>query len=277
MTRFAPASRISRAALATFLLTACTRASGSPPEGADSTTANQVTARPDDRSAAGSGPVVWEGDLEPDAAISVRGVNGRVVLVPGDGRKATVRATKRGKDADRVTVEVFERGEDLVVCARFGEGEGCRGRGFDGDASVDFHVTVPAGMSASAHTVNGSIESSVGGEVDVQTVNGNIDVLGAGRLEAKTVSGSLHARMAGPLDRASLESVNGAITVEFAEGSSAEVAASTINGAIESDYPAERHGKRVVGDHATVTVGSGDARVDASTVNGPIRLRRAKG
>jgi DUF4097 and DUF4098 domain-containing protein YvlB len=75
----------------------------------------------------------------------------------------------------------------------------------------------------------------------------------------------------------SLSTVNGHIEATLPANANAEVTASTINGGLSSELPALVVKKEFpVSSHLKGTLGSGGARVKASTVNGGIRFRRGQ-
>jgi DUF4097 and DUF4098 domain-containing protein YvlB len=69
--------------------------------------------------------------------------------------------------------------------------------------------------------------------------------------------------------------VNGSITLELPEGAGAEVSASNVNGGIETDFPITVRRVGFVGHRLRGTIGDGGPRLELSTVNGSIRIRKA--
>jgi DUF4097 and DUF4098 domain-containing protein YvlB len=67
--------------------------------------------------------------------------------------------------------------------------------------------------------------------------------------------------------------VNGSITIEMEEGANADVDLSTVNGRVSSDFPLTIDG-RINPRKIRAKMGTGGARLRASTVNGSIRLRK---
>jgi len=108
------------------------------------------------------------------------------------------------------------------------------------------------------------------------TVNGSITARSAGGpVYAKTVNGSINVSMGpvGRTDELEYETVNGSITLEFPSNFGAELELSTVNGRVSTDFPVTMSGtlssRRLRG-----TIGDGDTRVRASTVNGSVTLRK---
>jgi hypothetical protein len=158
-------------------------------------------------------------------------------------------------------------------------GTGGRMRTRDNDVRVDFLVRVPTGVRLAARTVNGGIEArAMRGDVVAATVNGRVSVSTTGLASATTVNGSIDVSMGASTWREPLEfkTVNGSITLALPAETRTSLHAQTVNGTIASDLPMtitarERRGRRITG--AIGQGGNQDLRLQ--TVNGGIQLRRA--
>lgn len=148
----------------------------------------------------------------------------------------------------------------------------------DNDTNVDFMIRVPADVAFVARNVNGDIlATSLESDVEAYAVNGRITVSTSGVASAESVNGSIEATLGAtrwkqPLD---YRTVNGSITLTLPAKVAAELRAETMNGGIVSDFPitiqtSRRRGKRITG-----AIGSGGRELYVSTVNGGVRLRRA--
>jgi Putative adhesin len=168
-------------------------------------------------------------------------------------------------------------GEGQNVCQ---QGDGGRMNVRDNDVVVDFTVRVPEGVRLIARTVNGGIgAASLRSDLEAYTVNGRIKLSTTGVASAETVNGSIEASLGAatwnePMD---FRTVNGSITIDLPAGAAAELRAETLNGGITSDFPIttrtlRRGGRRIVG-----TIGSGGKELHVATTNGGIRLRSAAG
>jgi hypothetical protein len=144
------------------------------------------------------------------------------------------------------------------------------------DVAVDFVVRVPAGVRLDARTVNGSVEArDLKSHVNLRTVNGKVFVSTSGTATAETVNGAIDASIGAisgtePLD---FHTVNGSVTLRLPKGANADLHAETSNGHFESEFPItiqhfSGRQRRVDG-----TMGSGGRRIDLHTVNGSIRLQ----
>ncbi len=230
----------------------------------------------------------WSGAVARGRTLEIVGVNGDITVTRGSGN-AVVRADKRGRRSNPadVRVEVVEHGDGVTICALYpsdepGRPNECRpgGKGRNNsknnDVRVDFTVEVPAGVHVALRTVNGDVDArDVEGNMVASTVNGEIDVSGSGHAQASTVNGSIRVGM-GRSDwsgEASFSTVNGSITLEITGDASFDLVATTVNGAIQSDFPVTMTG-RFGPRRVTGTVGSGGRDLKLSTVNGGITLRK---
>lgn len=232
----------------------------------------------------------WRGTLAPGRTLEIKGVLGAIRAVPADGDRVEVEAGKhaRRSDPDEVRIEVLEHADGVTICAvypsrRGGEpnecapGEGGRMNTYDNDVTVDFAVRVPAGVRLAARTVNGAVEAErLRSDVVAEAVNGDVSVSTTGLAAARTVNGSIHATLgrADWSDRLEFRTVNGGITLVLPGDTDADVRASTVNGAISSDFPLRVEG-RFSGRRLRGTIGRGGRDLSLATVNGTIRIRKS--
>ncbi len=229
----------------------------------------------------------WKGKVAADGAVEIKGVNGGITAT-GGGTEVEVTAVKKGRKSDpsEVKIEVVEHAGGVTICAVYPStgapneckpGEGGRMNVKDNDVTVEFRVTVPAGVRFVGRTVNGGIDArGITADAEAHTVNGGIDLDAAGTARAETVNGGITARL-GRADwngTLTLKTVNGGVEVVLPEGLSADVRASTVNGDIETDFPLTVTG-RISRRKLEGTIGSGGRRLEMETVNGGIELRKA--
>ena len=237
-------------------------------------------------------PFHWSGDVQNAHWVYVRNLNGAVRVQAGSGSKVEVSARKqwrRGNPED-VKISVTQVGSnkgDLWVCAIYRSPDSCDEDGYhshrDGwwngnnnDTSVEFTITLPAGVKVDASSVNGEVEvDGVAAEVIANTVNGGVIARSAGGpVRAKTVNGQVTVR-SGVVDGNNLDysTVNGSITIELPAATNASLDMRTPNGSVSSDFPVTVEGTfsahRMHG-----TIGKGGPTIKLSTVNGSIRLRK---
>jgi hypothetical protein len=235
----------------------------------------------------------WSWRLAPGQAIEIEGVNGAIHATGAAGKDVVVQARKhaRRSDPDQVTVEVIEHADGITLCVRYpdvrgGRANTCAPHGHshmstnNNDVSVDFDVQVPAGVRFVGRAVNGGVEGlDLVADAEAHTVNGSVTLETRGRAAATTVNGSVRARLGsmGVSESLDFSTVNGSITLELPEGAGAEVTARNVNGGIETDFPVMVRRAGFMGHQLRGTIGRGGPRLDLSTVNGSIHLRKARG
>ncbi len=233
----------------------------------------------------------WHGTLAAGKTLEIRGVSGRIDASPASGNTVEVSAVKRERrhgDAEDVKIEVVEGTDGVTICAVYptprrareenhcGSGRDYQMNTQDNDVEVNFTVKVPRGVRLEATTVNGSIRATdLAGDAELHTVNGGIDVTTSGLVEAETVNGDIDARI-GRADwsgRLEFSTVNGGITLTAPASLATDVEASTVNGAVDSDFPITIQG-RMESRHHRGTNGNGGRQHELTTVNGGIELRK---
>lgn len=247
----------------------------------------------------------WHGALARGKTLEITGISGSIRVEAYAGAEVQVTAVKRGPAEDRGEIRfIAEPGADgMTICAVYGDPESChRGRSHshvrDNEASVEFTARVPAGVQFDGSMVSGDVEvsgltarvevNSVSGDVAVRNVQGDVSahsVSGRATLqgvdgqavEATTVSGDVE--FGGPVHpggRYAFRSVSGELTLRVDGALNAHVSMGTVSGEIDSDFPITlsgggRFGRR----NLDFTIGTGDARLELSTVSGDFHLKRA--
>jgi len=231
----------------------------------------------------------WRGALAAGRVIEIKGVNGNVEARAGSGM-VEVRAEKRARrsNPEEVRIEVVEHAEGVTICAVYPNadssrpntcvpGEGGQMSVRNNDTSVNFVVSVPAGVRFRGKTVNGEVEAvGLAADVDARTVNGSIRVTTSGLVSARTVNGSIKAELgrADWTDAVEFKTVNGGIELSLPDSLSTTVEAETVNGDIRSDFPLTVTG-RFSKRRLSGTIGGGGRELRLKTVNGSVHLRRA--
>jgi DUF4097 and DUF4098 domain-containing protein YvlB len=169
-----------------------------------------------------------------------------------------------------------EEGVEVRPERPFEDGEGdCERAGSAARLDLDFVVSVPAGVRLRGRTVEGAVVvESLASPIDVRTVNGSIDLRRVAQAEARTVNGTITASFTGTSwsEDVELATVQGALEVTLPATADAELRASTVNGAIRFDFPAQGP----LGPHrASATLGRGGKELRLRTVNGGIHVGKA--
>ncbi|MGH7712339.1 MAG: DUF4097 family beta strand repeat-containing protein [Gemmatimonadaceae bacterium] len=235
----------------------------------------------------------WEGSIASGRTLYVRNLNGSIRVQRATSDKAEVTAVKRWRrgNPDDVKIELRRVGSnerDVLVCALWSERTVCDEDGYEtkndrdrwhdrnNDVSVEFNVRLPAGVKLVTGTVNGALDiDGATSTVEASTVNGEIHASSTGGpVMASTVNGSIEVRMremgTEPLE---FSTVNGSITVYVPDEINAELDMRTVNGRVSSDFPLTVRG-RINPRHLRATLGRGGQRLEFSTVNGSVELRK---
>jgi hypothetical protein len=205
----------------------------------------------------------WNGRVARGDEIEIRGLLGSVTAELASGDQVEVIGRRRGNDADRVRIEVFQNDDGVTICTIYprsagsssSDGERRRSRRsgddnpcndeqdgeldvFEDEARIEFTVRVPAGVRFAAHTVDGDIEArGLRSDVDAASVTGDVRVATTGTARAATVTGNVDATFS-DTDGEDMEfaSVSGDVTVRLANDVGARVDANTLSGNIHSDF-----------------------------------------
>ena len=240
----------------------------------------------------------WTGALASGRWVYARNLNGSVRVERGTGTQLEVTAVKRYRrgNPEDVTVEVKRVGSgegDVLVCALWRDvTDVCNEREYrtynnnrrrdryrdDDDEGVSLEITVrvPDGVKVDVSSINGGLDiTGATSEVEAHTVNGGIDARSTGGpVNASTVNGDVDVRMgavgSGNLD---FSTTNGSVTVTVPDGLNADITMRTVNGSVGSDFPMTVNG-RISPRRIAATIGRGGMKIDLSTVNGSIDLRR---
>ena len=233
----------------------------------------------------------WTGKMPAGAWLTIANLNGSISVEQASGDVAEVVGEKdwRRGDPKDVRFAVVKDGDNMTICALWGEESSCSARGAHyrshnhgwdddhNDVSVKFTIKLPKGIKFDANTVNGSLDiAGATSEVEASTVNGKVEVVtGGGPVNAGTVNGSIRVSMAQAPGNEDLKfhTVNGSIYVTVPPSLEADLDMSTVNGSLTSDFPLMLQG-RMNQKHIEAKIGNGGRRVSMSTVNGSIELRK---
>jgi len=150
----------------------------------------------------------------------------------------------------------------------------------DLDVDVEFVVRVPSGVGFTGHLVSGEISATgLDAEVEAATVSGDIRISTTDVASANTVSGSIEASLGRTDWSGSLRfnSVSGDITVALPDNPSLDVRFNSLSGDIQSDFPLTIQGRRsFVGSNLRGAVGGGGPELRINTVSGDLRLLKKR-
>jgi DUF4097 and DUF4098 domain-containing protein YvlB len=151
--------------------------------------------------------------------------------------KTTVSQSREDSEYRLETLWPFKDQDGRAHHRAYGHNEmGCR----DCKITVQYDITVPAGVRVNLHTVNGEVRAKdLDGDLDLQTVNGGVVARGARRsITAHSVNGKVDvASEALPAEAAlDLKTVNGAVLVTLPRDAKFQLSASSMNGVIASTF-----------------------------------------
>ncbi len=233
----------------------------------------------------------WSRSMPPGSQLRVRGILGQVSVEASTSGQVEVEAVKHGRgDIRSVHVDMVADGNDVTVCASWRRTDGCRTvegprhsfsifrRSHNDNITVDFTVRVPPGVRVIAGTVIGSV--TVRGattDVTASSTSGTVDVWArSGTVKATAVNGDVVARvdsLASP-NAVILHTVNGSARAEIPGSVDADIHLSTVNGELRADYPLGAEQGGFVGHNFRGVIGKGGLKLELTTVNGNVELRK---
>ncbi|MFI5119924.1 MAG: DUF4097 family beta strand repeat-containing protein [Thermoanaerobaculia bacterium] len=221
-------------------------------------------------------------DLAGIRKVTVQNVNGSIQIETGGDQLhvVAVKKVKSSSDSDllkETEIRVTKSGSVIEVESILPKRGGFFQWSFFGRASsadVAYQITLPAALALEAETVNGRLAAANRtGDLVLSTVNGGVHVEGQdGPLKVNTVNGSVEVSFAGPMRQASLETVNGSVTVTCARESSIRCTLQTTNGRIQSQFPEVTVEGKWGPKEARGAINGGRESLAVETVNGDVRL-----
>jgi len=234
------------------------------------------------------------------AALDLSHLAGDIRVTGGTGSEIRVDATKRVRHRDpeqgkrllealRVDVNNFNgRVEVRTIYPRRGS------FGNNVSASVDYVISVPAGVTVSLKSISGDISvTNVKGEVRAETVSGDVNVSGTPNVAiAKTISGDVTAQNIGTQTTLVLSTISGTVlgtglkvraleagsvsgNVRLVGSDIERLEAKSVSGNIEYDAPLTKGGRYEFTSHSgnvrIVLSGNTGFELDADTFSGSVR------
>ncbi len=229
----------------------------------------------------------------PVERIEVRDVTGAITFAGTEDADVildTVRTAPNQRSMDALQVQVRQQGSTLIIEEKHDQPP------FGWAGSATFDVAVPAsvrsidaksvsgsisvrglapGVSQALETVSGRIDTDQAGDLSASTVSGSVSfVFNGARLKAHAVSGSINGAIDG-LARdgsAELSSVSGSIALTAWSGLDAQVSLKSLSGSVSCDFPVVVTAQR--SNTLQGKIGTGAARMEASTTSGSININR---
>lgn len=218
--------------------------------------------------------------------VSIDNVNGRIIVTTWDQPRVRIHAVRKAEARealDKLTVDVRQTGDGVLIETRMPRRDN---GGFfdmlfgnDGNASVDYDVTIPRASDLKVENTNGGITASdVSGTINLATTNGRIEALRcSGTINAGTTNGSIKAELVAVASGKPMkfETTNGSISLAVPPSFAADVEAETTNGSIRTDLPVTT--KSFSRRELRGTINGGGAQLGLYTTNGSIEVRSTGG
>jgi DUF4097 and DUF4098 domain-containing protein YvlB len=154
-----------------------------------------------------------------DGRVSVSNIAGDIVVTAGGGDEVAIEAVKRtrGPQSELANVRILVDERPGRVDVRTDHERNFTNRDGRGDhVSVDYTVTVPAGVGVDLHSVSGNLKITGGrGPARLETISGDVVVTDTPKIElAKTVSGNVTLSGVSTEGDLSLGSVSGNVVAQ---------------------------------------------------------------
>jgi hypothetical protein len=214
--------------------------------------------------------------------VLVENINGAITVETWDKpevRLQTVKTARTDADLKALEVRIDSTEKRFAVKTVYLEKDGSWLKKFTNTGEVRYTLTVPhAATLRRVETVNGAITlGNVHGRVTAKTVNGRLEARGLRHeVELSTVNGDILAEFDTVADRQdiAISADNGRIELRLPSDVGADIAASSLNGAIANDFGLAAGAEKWVGRELEGTVGNGAARIRLKTLNGAIEIRK---
>lgn len=221
-------------------------------------------------------------DVRAGTAVSIDNVNGRIVVTTWDQPRVRIHAIRKAESRealDKLSIDIRQNGEGLAIATHMPKKNDGGFLDFlfgnDGNASIDYEVTVPRTTDLKVENTNGSITASdVSGVIRLATTNGRITAERCtGSMNAGTTNGSIRAELLAVASGKPMkfETTNGSITLMVPPSFAADVQAETTNGSIRTDLPVTT--KSFSRRELRGTLNGGGAELGLYTTNGSIEVR----
>jgi DUF4097 and DUF4098 domain-containing protein YvlB len=239
-----------------------------------------ATAAPRNVSAKVSETINQVYDTNGHPTLSLKNVNGNLVIEGWDQKRIEVSAVKMARNQEildelKVHSEMNNNHLRIEVKYDFDEDD-YNDDGHGNYAAVNFTIKVPRGTEVSdVALVNGDIDiSNVDADAEVASVNG--DVSGqdlGGRVTLATVNGEVALVANSGIKAITLNSVNGDVRLTLPKKFDASIDAGTVHGDITAEGM-DVDVTKFSGTSMRGTIGKGTLKVNLTTVNGSIKIKR---
>lgn len=220
--------------------------------------------------------------LSANGRVNVSNVNGPVTVEGWDRSEVKLEYVKTADTKERlseVEIKIDARADSFSVETDYGDRkDGHRWKSND-KLTVEYRLMVPRGaVLDEAETVNGSVTvSGMTNSIEASAVNGQVTASNVrGTAKLSTVNGGVNADLdeVASGSNLELETVNGQVMLTIPSDSSAVIKADSLNGDIRNDFGLMVRKGRFVGRDLYGRLGSGNAQIRLSSVNGGLTISR---
>ena len=230
----------------------------------------------------------WKGEMQPGQTLEIWNINGSIKAEAAVGSEAEISVQIIGTkpDPSSILIDVAQYSGGILACTIYkglSSPEYCL-PGLEpslnlnnSNIRVEYSIKAPAGVKLVAKTVNGRITADLpASEIVANAVNGQMAVSTGMPVTANLVNGTILASLEGEnwTGARVLHTVNGSIDGEVPQTIDADVKASTVFGFITTDFPIQVQ-RGFVGSSLKGSVNGGGPKLEMTTVNGSIHLRKA--
>lgn len=220
--------------------------------------------------------------LSSNGRVRVENVNGSVTVEGWDRNEVKLEYAKTADTKERlseVEIRIDARSDSFSVETDHGKWKNGERWRDSAKITVEYRLMVPRGaVLDEIETVNGGVTvSNLSNITKVSAVNGTVAASQIrGTASLSTVNGEVKA----DLDRVesgskiTLETVNGRVDLTIPSDSSALLKADSLNGDIRNEFGLPVRKGKYVGRDMYGRLGSGDAQIELTSVNGPLNVLR---
>lgn len=220
----------------------------------------------------------FEVEIEDHMRLSLEGVNGNItitgfseassVLIWGEKRVGSESTQDAEEHLNELDVKVTDMQSEVSVKTIQPD------QTYDRSYVVDYNITLPQNLQVVVANVNGTVSiDSISNSVTVANVNGQItmdEIFGSTSVEL--FNGQIQAEVTLPTDGTiALSTTNGGIVLAIPVNTSAEFAATAVNGTISMPDHILKN-VTSTSNSLTGTLGDGQGTISLSTVNGSISV-----
>jgi DUF4097 and DUF4098 domain-containing protein YvlB len=223
--------------------------------------------------------------ISPNGTVTIGNINGAITIEAWDRNEVklsyVITADSR-ESLELIDIRIDSRADLFRVKTEYKKTDNEPGFWKQGRRmSVEYKVMAPRGaVLRGIDTVNGEVRiSNFTNQTTAAAVNGKVAASNLkGNAKLSTVNGEVAAEF-DQLDANSsilLETVNGRVTLTLPSDINATLTADSVNGTISNEFGLSVRKGRFVGRDMRGRIGSGDARVKLSSVNGALAVNRKK-